>query len=56
LRVRRLNAVRVQRAQGCGPHARERHVNAVAPAAAGAGEQIMNTALVWIYEMLGRIK
>jgi hypothetical protein len=28
----------------------------VAPAAVGAGEQIMNTALTWIYQMLGRIK
>ncbi|MSU21415.1 MAG: hypothetical protein EXS30_08470 [Pedosphaera sp.] len=30
--------------------------NAVAPAAVGAGEQIMNTALVWIYQMVGKIK
>jgi neutral ceramidase len=30
--------------------------SAVAPAAVGAGEQIMNTALTWIYQMLGRIK
>jgi hypothetical protein len=30
--------------------------NAVAPAAVGAGEQIMNTALVWIYQMRGKIK
>jgi neutral ceramidase len=30
--------------------------NAVAPAAVGAGEEIMNTALVWIYKMLGKIK
>jgi len=30
--------------------------NGVAPAAVGAGEQIMNTALVWIYQMLGKIK
>ena len=30
--------------------------NAVAPAAVGAGEQIMNSALVWIYQMLGKIK
>jgi neutral ceramidase len=29
--------------------------NAVAPAAVGAGEQIMNTALTWIYQMLGKI-
>jgi hypothetical protein len=28
----------------------------VAPAAVGAGEQIMNTALLWIYQMLGKIK
>lgn len=27
--------------------------NAVAPAAVGAGEQIMNTALIWIYQMRG---
>jgi neutral ceramidase len=30
--------------------------NAVAPAAVGAGEQIMNSALTWIYQMLGKIK
>jgi hypothetical protein len=30
--------------------------NQVAPAAVGAGEQIMNTALMWIYQMLGKIK
>lgn len=30
--------------------------NQVAPAAVGAGEQLMNTALVWIYQMLGKIK
>jgi len=24
--------------------------------AVGAGEQMMNTALVWIYQMLGKIK
>ena len=30
--------------------------NAVAPAAVGAGEQIMNTALIWIYQMLGKIR
>jgi neutral ceramidase len=30
--------------------------NAVSPAAVGAGEQIMNTALIRIYQMLGRIK
>jgi len=30
--------------------------NQVAPAAVGAGEQMMNTALVWIYQMLGKIK
>ncbi len=29
--------------------------NAVAPAAVGAGEQIMNTALTWIYQLLGKI-
>ncbi len=29
--------------------------NAVSPAAVGAGEQIMNTALIRIYQMLGRI-
>jgi hypothetical protein len=28
----------------------------VSPAAVGAGEQMMNTALIWIYEMLGKIK
>ena len=30
--------------------------NAVAPAEVGAGEQVMNAALTWIYQMLGRIK
>ncbi|HKE04679.1 MAG TPA: neutral/alkaline non-lysosomal ceramidase N-terminal domain-containing protein, partial [Blastocatellia bacterium] len=30
--------------------------NQVSPAAVGAGEQMMNTALVWIYQMLGKIK
>src|SRR5207302_11179792 len=30
--------------------------NAVAPAAVGAGEQMMNTALLWIYQMLGKIR
>jgi neutral ceramidase len=30
--------------------------NAVAPAAVGAGEQIMNTALLWIYQMIGKIR
>lgn len=30
--------------------------NQVAPVAVGAGEEIMNTALVWIYQMLGKIK
>lgn len=30
--------------------------NAVAPAEVGAGEQMMNKALVWIYEMLGKIR
>lgn len=28
----------------------------VSPATVGAGEQMMDTALVWIYQMLGRIK
>lgn len=30
--------------------------NAVSPVEIGAGEEMMNTALVWIYQMLGRIK
>lgn len=30
--------------------------NQVAPAAVGAGEQMMNAALIWIYQMLGKIK
>lgn len=30
--------------------------NAVSPVAVGAGEQMMNTALIWIYQMLGKIK
>jgi neutral ceramidase len=30
--------------------------NAVAPAEVGAGEKVMNAALIWIYQMLGRIK
>lgn len=30
--------------------------NQVSPAAVGAGEEMMNTALVWIYNMLGKIK
>jgi Neutral/alkaline non-lysosomal ceramidase, N-terminal len=30
--------------------------NAVSPVAVGAGEQIMDTALLWIYQMLGKIK
>jgi neutral ceramidase len=30
--------------------------NAVAPAAVGAGEQLMNTALLWIYQMTGKIR
>jgi hypothetical protein len=30
--------------------------NAVAPAEVGAGEQVMNAALLWIYQMLGKIK
>ncbi len=30
--------------------------NRVAPAAVGAGEQMMDTALIWIYEMQGKIK
>jgi neutral/alkaline ceramidase-like enzyme len=29
--------------------------NGVSPVAVGAGEQIMNTALLWIYRMLGKI-
>jgi hypothetical protein len=29
---------------------------AVSPVAVGAGEQIMNTALIWIYQALGKIK
>ena len=29
--------------------------NKVSPVAVGAGEQMMNTALIWIYQMLGRI-
>ena len=28
----------------------------VSPVAVGAGEQIMNTALLWLYEMRGKIK
>src|SRR5262249_34092294 len=30
--------------------------NRVAPIAVGAGEQVMNTALLWIYELMGLIK
>ena len=30
--------------------------NAVAPAEVGAGEKVTNTALIWIYQMLGKIK
>jgi len=30
--------------------------NAVAPAEVGAGEQVMNAALIWIYRMQGKIK
>lgn len=30
--------------------------NTVSPVEIGAGEQMMNTALLWIYQMLGRIK
>ncbi len=30
--------------------------NQVSPAAVGAGEEMMNAALVWIYQMLGKIK
>jgi hypothetical protein len=30
--------------------------NQVAPAAVGAGEQIMNSALMWIYKLMGKIK
>jgi hypothetical protein len=29
--------------------------NAVAPAAVGAGEEIMNTALLWLYQMRGKL-
>jgi len=29
--------------------------NQVSPVAVGAGEQMMNTALIWIYEMLGKM-
>jgi hypothetical protein len=29
--------------------------NAVSPVAVGAGEQMMDTALIWIYQMLGKI-
>ena len=28
----------------------------VSPVAVGAGEQIMNTALTWLYQMLGKIR
>ena len=28
----------------------------VSPVAVGAGEQIMNTGLIWIYQMLGKIR
>ena len=30
--------------------------NAVSPVEVGAGEKLMNTALVWMYQMLGKIK
>jgi hypothetical protein len=30
--------------------------NGVSPVAVGSGEQMMNTALIWIYQMLGQIK
>jgi neutral ceramidase len=30
--------------------------NAVSPVAVGAGEEVMNTALVWLYQMMGKIK
>lgn len=30
--------------------------NAVSPVEVGAGEKLMNTALVWLYQMLGKIK
>lgn len=30
--------------------------NAVSPVAIGAGEHLMNTALTWIYQMIGKIK
>ena len=29
--------------------------NAVAPAAVGAGEEIMNTALLWLFQMRGKL-
>ena len=29
--------------------------NQVAPAAVGAGEQLMNTALIWLYQMQGKL-
>jgi len=28
----------------------------VAPAEVGAGERVMKAALIWIYQMLGKIK
>ena len=30
--------------------------NTVSPVAIGAGEQLMNTALIWIYQLLGKMK
>jgi len=30
--------------------------NQVSPVAVGAGEQMMNAALLWLYQMLGKIK
>ena len=30
--------------------------NGVSPVAVGAGEQIMNTALIWLYQMMGKIR
>ena len=30
--------------------------NQVAPAAVGAGEQLMNTALTWLFQMQGKLK
>ena len=30
--------------------------SAVSPAAVGAGEELMNTGLIWIYQMFGKIR